>query len=366
MKRKHKLSLALLIIILIIAVIVYLKGCGGEDRKEQTKIEARNIPTVLVALSQQHQFNTSVQITGIAKPNQSVKLYAMTSGFLQQLKADIGDFVKDGQTLAVLDNPELFRDKEKIEADLKAKKSIYERLKSIYDKTPQLTTIAEVEKAEAGYQTTNAQLNGLLLQIGYLNVKAPFSGVITNRYVDKGAVIQSGLSNSNAAALFEIQDLQPIRLEVDIPETDAELIDKNTKADITFPELPNTKYTASVSRVAYGLNEETKTMKIQIDLPNKDLKIRPGMYATLQIKMSGHKDVRSVPNEAIGNIKGQSFVYVVENKTVKKVNVETGIRDEKFTELLNAPIKEADSIVVQGKDLISDGATVQTKFVNNQ
>lgn len=161
--------------------------------------------------------------------------------------------------------------------------------------------------------------------------------------------------------LFEIQDLQPIRLTIDIPETDAVLIDKNTKTEITFPELPNGKYTATVSRIAYGLDETTKTMKVEIDLPNTDLKIRSGMYAKVEIKRSGHKDALSVPNEAIGNVKGLSFIYVIENNICKKVEVKTGIRDEKFTELLNAEIKPTDMIVVQGKEFCSDGATVNTK-----
>ena len=332
-------------------------------KKEElkTKTETRNVPTVLVANPQTHHFSSSLQISGTAKPNQQVKLFAMTSGMLREINVDIGDFVKQGQTLATLDNPELIQQKAKAEADLNGKKSIYDRLKSVYDKTPQLTTIAEVEKAQSEYESAKAVLSGLQSQINFLQIQSPFAGVIVNRFFDKGATIQSGLNNSNAMPLFEIQDLQPIRLTIDIPETDAVLIDKNTKAEITFPELPNGKFTATVSRIAYGLDETTKTMKVEIDLPNTDLKIRSGMYAKVEIKRSGHKDVLSVPNEAIGNVKGQSFIYVVENNICKKVEVKTGIRDEKFTELLNAEIKPTYKIVVQGKEFCSDGATVQTK-----
>ncbi len=348
--------------ILIYFLVLFSISCGSKKAENKTEaINSKQTPIVLVANPKQHAFNAGMQITGTAKPNQFVKLYAMINGFLHQLRADIGDFVKEGQVIAVLQNPELFSSKEKIEAELKGKKSIYERLKSIYEKTPQLTTIAEVEKAQAEYETANAQLNGLLLQISYLNVKAPFSGVIANRFVDKGAVIQSGLNTPNAMPLFEIQDLQPIRLEVDIPETDAVLMTKGTKAVISFPELPKSTYTAMVSRVAYGLNEATRTMKIEIDLPNTDLKIRPGMYAKVEIQRTGHKDALAVPNEAIGNIKGQSFVFVVNNNVVKKVDVKTGLSDEKYTELINAAINAGDSIVIQGKEFCNDGATVQVK-----
>lgn len=346
----------------LLPFIMLLASCGGNRNEEQqTKTENRNVPTVLVSNPQTHQFNASLQISGIAKPNQQVKLFAMTNGMLREVNVDIGDFVKQGQILATLDNPELIQQKAKAEADLNGKKSIYERLKNVYEKTPQLTTIAEVEKAQAEYESAKATVNALSAQVGFLQIQAPFAGAVVNRYFDKGATIQSGLNNSNAMPLFEIQDLQPIRLQVDVPETDAVVIDKNTKAEIIFPELPNGKYTASVSRIAYGLDETSKTMKVEIDLPNTDLKIRPGMYAKVQIQRSGHKDALSVPNEAIGNIKGQSFVYIVNDGKVKRVEVKTGIRDEKFTELLNTDLKPTDKVVVQGKEFCSDGAVVNVK-----
>lgn len=406
MKRYHKFIIAFLITIVIISLLL-IKGCGGEDaQKTTTQTESRNIPAVLVASPQQHAFNASLQLTGTAKPNQSVKLFAMTSGYLKQLRADIGSFVKEGQVLAVLENPDLYREKERIQAelneksalyfrlknnreqtmvgaDIKAKKALYDRLKSIYEKTPQLTSIADVEKAEADYkrasaqatdeldinastyQAANAKLKNINMQISYLWIKAPFSGVITNRFADKGALIQNGLNNNSSMPLFELQDLQPIRLQVDIPETDVVLINNSTMTQITFPELPNSRYSATVSRVAYSV-DETKTMKVEIDLPNKDLKIRPGMYAKVDIQRSGHKEALSVPNEAVGNIKGQSFIYVVQNGKAKKADVKTGIRDEKYTELLDAPLKKTDMVIVQGKELVSDGAVIQTKQLINQ
>ncbi|MBI2968741.1 MAG: efflux RND transporter periplasmic adaptor subunit [Bacteroidetes bacterium] len=360
-QNKMKLNQTLIPIAIGIPLVMLLASCGNKREEQQTKTASRNVPTVLVGNPQTHQFNSSLQISGTAKPNQQVKLFAMTSGMLREINVDIGDFVKQGETLATLDNPELIQQKAKAEADLNGKKSIYDRLKSVYDKTPQLTTIAEVEKAQAEFESAKAILSGLQSQINFLQIQSPFSGVIVNRFFDKGATIQSGLNNSNAMPLFEIQDLQPIRLTIDIPETDAVLIDKNTKTEITFPELPNGKYTAAVSRIAYGLDENTKTMKVEIDLPNTDLKIRSGMYAKVEIKRSGHKDVLSVPNEAIGNVKGQSFIYVVNDGKVKKIEVKAGIRDDKFSELLNVEIKSTDKIVVQGKEFCSDGATVQTK-----
>lgn len=345
--------------IILVPLTMLLASCG--NKKEETITENKNAPTVLVCSPEKHLFDTALQISGTTKPNQEVKLFAMTNGYLKSVKADIGDFVKEGQTLAILDNPELFGSKAKLVAEYNGKKAYYDRLNSIYLKTPQLTTIVDVEKAKAEYESLKAQISNVQSQINFLNVKAPFPGIITNRFVDVGAVVQSGLNNSNAMPLFEIQDMQPLRLVIDVAETNAVSIAKNTKAEITFPEMENTIVSATVSRISYGLDQNTKTMKIEIDFPNKDLKIRSGMYAKVAFEGKNKKEDLGVPNEAIGSLKGKSFVYIVDNNKVKKVEVTTGVRDEKFTQLLNSSIKNTDKIVIKGKEFCSEGAIVQTK-----
>lgn len=383
-------------------------SCGNtkkEDVSQQS--ETHNNPIVQVTNPQKHEFSGTLQLTGTAKPNETVKLFAMTSGFLTRLRADIGDFVKEGQTLAVLENPELQREKQRLEAlanekrllferlkntpdlsqtgaDLKGKKAIYERLKSVFEKTPHLTSAADVERAQAEYESAKAllveeteraeaglhslqaQLEAVVQQIGYLTVKASFSGIVVNRFADRGAVLQSGLSHSGSMPLFELQSIQPIRLQMDVPETDAVLVAKGTKTDIVFPELPAGKFTAMVSRIAYGLDETTKTMRAEIDLPNRDLKIRAGMYAKIQIQRGGHREALAVPNEAVGNVKGQSFVWVVRDGRAKKIEVKTGVRDEKMTEILAADLIADDLVVVKGKELCSEDAVVETKMLTNQ
>lgn len=392
---------------IVLSILFFLTSCGDKKEESQTISDTRNTPIVQVANPQTHQFSGTLQLTGTAKPNETVKLYAMTSGFLTRLRADIGDFVKEGQTLAVLENPELQREKQRLEAlanekrllferlkntpdlsqtgaDLKGKKAIYERLKSVFEKTPHLTSAADVERAQAEYESAKAllveeteraeaglhslqaQLEAVVQQIGYLTVKASFSGIVVNRFADRGAVLQSGLSHSGSMPLFELQSIQPIRLQMDVPETDAVLVAKGTKTDIVFPELPAGKFTASVSRITYGLDETTKTMRAEIDLPNRDLKIRAGMYAKIQIRRGGHREALAVPNEAVGNVKGQSFVWAVREGRTKKVEVKTGIRDEKMTEILAADLIAEDLVVVKGKESCSDGAAVETKLLINQ
>jgi len=351
--------------VLPLVAMFTLASCGGSTDNNAAETEERNVPTVLVTTPDTREYDVSLEISGAAKPNQEANVYAMTSGFLQSVRVDIGDFVKERQLLATLSNPELLQQRQQASAEMNAKKSIYDRLQAVYEKTPQLTTPADVEKAQGEYLAASARLNGLSSKVGFLQVRAPFSGIVVNRFMDKGATVQSGLSNSSAMPLFEIQQLQPIRLEVDVPETDVALVETGTMAEVSFPELVGFKDTLPISRVAYSLSSMTKTMTVQIDIENEDLSIRPGMYATVRIQKSGYQGALSVPNEAIGNIKGQSFVFVVEDGTVRKVNVKTGTRDQYFTELLDADVDSTDQIVIRGKEFCSDGATVIAKSSTN-
>ncbi|MBE0514769.1 efflux RND transporter periplasmic adaptor subunit [Sulfurimonas sp.] len=354
-----------LLSILSIAVLLF-SGCTDDASQKEAKTEEKSTPSVLVANAQTHDFNASVSIAGSAKPNQQVQIYAMSDGYLKQTTVDIGDFVRGGDVVAVLDNPELLSQRAKLQAEFNGKKALYERLRNVYEKTPQLTSVFDVENAKAEFESLKAELSAVAVQIAYLSVKAPFSGVITQRFVDKGAIIQNALNNANSAALFEIQDIDPIRLNVHVPESDAPLIHKGMIANIVFPELPNQDFNAKVSRTSFGLNEATRTMEVQIDIANKEFTIRPGMYAKVNISINGHKDTLSVLNEALGNIKGESFVYVVENQKVRKVVVKTGIRDNKFTEIINGDIDAEDAVVVQGKEFCSDGASVDAKSLTNK
>jgi len=346
-------------ILLIYFVLAVLSAPGANAG--ETAASARR-PVVLTGYPEAHAFGSVLQLSGTAEPNQSVKLYAMTGGFLRHLKADIGDFVKAGQLLAILENPDLDSDRMLFAADLKGKKAIYLRLKNIVEKTPQLTNLADVDKARADYESARARLDGVLMRIGLLNVKAPFAGVITRRYADKGAAIQSGVSETDATPLFELQDIRTLRIRIDVPETDAAAIDKNATADIRFPELPKARYEAAVSRQSYSLDSATRTLRVEIDIDNAGYKIRPGMYAKVALASGDKKPVLAVSNEAVGNIKGKSFVFLVRDGKAVKVDVTTGRRDEHFTELTESAITGRDAVIVQGKELASDGAPVEVKL----
>ena len=161
---------------------------------------------------------STLQIIGNAMPNKQVNIHAMEGGFLSELKKDIGDKVKKGDVLAVLNNPELTRELEINKVAKQVAEANYLRFKKVIAKTPELTTLQEFEKVEATYLMANAKYKATANRDSLLSIRAPFSGVITARNVELGALIQSGINNSNTIALFEIMDMEIIRLTVALPD----------------------------------------------------------------------------------------------------------------------------------------------------
>ncbi|NQU52454.1 MAG: efflux RND transporter periplasmic adaptor subunit [Bacteroidetes bacterium] len=224
--------------LLLTTVAVLTVSCNSNTKQESTNSaisDEGKIQTVEVVNPQKRSFTAQRLITGTAQPNRKVTLYAMESGYVESIQKDIGDAIREGEVIATLKNPELTRQLENKQAQLEVKTTMYERLKSIYKKTPALTSIHVVENAEADYLSANAEVNIILDRLGFLQVKAPFSATITQRFIDKGALVQSGLTQSNPQGIVELQQLNPIRLTIPLPESDIAIIQKGTEVSVTFP-----------------------------------------------------------------------------------------------------------------------------------
>ncbi len=361
-------------LILLAGCFALLPACHSStaDDKANTVQASSSVSMVLVSQVQNETVQSNISVAGVANPNQEVKVYAMCNGYVQSWKHDIGDTVKKDEILAELANPDLMQQQAKAQAMLDGDKAIYDRLENVYKKTPELTPLQDVDEAKAKFEMAEAQLNAVNSQISYLTVRAPFTSVVTKRFVDNGAVVQDGLSKSDADPLFIVQDISIIRVAVDVPEVNSSTIKKGTPVKVTFPDLPNTEYDAKVSRISYGLSQDTKTMQIQIDLSNKDAKIHPGMFANVVFNISSRPDIICIPNQSIAVYEEQPFVYrvVPVDSTghndwtqgvkcrIQKVKVQLGINNSNTTEVQYSDLKTGDRVVISGKDFCTDGATV--------
>ena len=288
-----------------------------------------------------------------------VTVYSMESGYVESITCDIGDYVRKGSRIATLSNPELQRELNLLQPLVEAKKKTFERLQSILEKTPALTPVQQVEDAEMEYNSLVAQIAAIEDRIRYLTVTAPFSGIVTDRMIDEGSLVQSGVSNSDAAGIVKIQEINPVRLELPMPESDASLVREGMEVVINFPELPEAEIRRPISRSSKVLDPQSKTMKVQIDIPNADGKLRPGMYAKAFIELQGRDDVLSLPMEAQVIYKDEYFVLTVDdNGIVKRVPIRKGLANNEYFEVLNPEITDSSKVIIVGKSLVKPGHEV--------
>jgi len=346
--------------IFIMLLTFLMLSCSDSENKQSVKtMQAEKNPTVKVVKPQQRSFTSTLQIIGNALPNKQVNIHAMEGGFLSELNKDIGAKVYKGDALAVLNNPELARELEINKVAKEVAEANYLRFKKVIAKTPELTTLQEFEKVEATFLMANAKYKATINRDSLLTIRAPFSGIITERNVELGALIQSGINNSNAQPLFEMMDIETIRLTIALPETEVDNISKGMTASITFTELPGEEFTTKVSRMANVIHNRTKTMEVQLDISNSNGKIKAGMYANVEIQLQSSSDKISLPNEALIAIKSEFFILQVKNGVVNKVHIKKGLTNTKFFEVLSNEINENSQIIVEGKSMVKEGMKVK-------
>ena len=409
MKKSFTILLTLGIVALLIAECKMVNndeanGAPNEEtRMTNNDNSSDNTPIVEVVHPTKRSFEGALEITGNLEANQSVQLHAMEGGIVKSINKDIGDFVKKGDVIATLSNPELYQSLkmaqskvtkakaqqekanaaiEKAQAKTNLKESVYERLKSIYDKTPDFVTVEDLEMAEAEYLMAQSELlsaksepniinadigsakavvNSIQVRSGMLKIKAPFSGYITQRHVDEGAFIQNAVNSSNAQPIVDLVDVENVRLVIEFPEADMSGINKGSSVKVTFPELRDSTIEATITRMSSALNPQTKTIRAEVDLENKSGKLKPGMYAKIASQQKSLKSSIAIPTQAITAVKNQLFVYKVVDKVVKKIPVKVGLEDKHFIEVVSGDLTEQDWVIVQGKGLVNENMEVIAK-----
>ena len=345
----------------VIAGVSWLSSCTEETTMEisnTTSNPGMKLQTVEVVQPKKRAFRAEIQITGTARSNQKITVYARESGYVQSVYKDIGDLVKAGEVIAVLSNPELMRLQDERVAQLEAKSNMYERLKSTYKNTPAITPLHLLEETEADYLSSKAALESVQDRVSFLQIKAPFSGKITQRFVDHGSLIQNGLTDSNPKGLFELQEIDPVRVIVPLPECDVNSISKGQSVAVVFPELPGDSIKAKVSRIAGALNPSSKTMQVEIDIENPSGIIKPGMYAKVLMQIGHEQEVLSLPVSTQWIFQNEAFIMAVNDSIVERIPLRKGLANKDYMEILNNAIDENTKVIIQGKGQVQPSQKV--------
>lgn len=357
--RKNISRTAPVFVLLCATIVGLLCGCRPSN---SVATDATAQPAVNVQITHAHRGEITRSITLPTfrlLPYQEATLYAKVAGYLKTLTVDKGDTVTNGQLLAEIEVPEMLADRAKYEAEVEAAEADYRRVKEARQKAPDLVMPVAVDNAKAKYDVARANLERLDTLLGYAKITAPFSGMVTKRWVDPGAFIPSATSSSAAhdAALLTLMDFSKLRIQVAIPEPETPFIKNGLPAQVTLGELPGKVFDGTVARYAHALDEATKTMLTEIEIPNSDGALLPGMFASVKLTVERKADVLLVPAEALVIEKNQTSLFTVADGKARKVAVQTGFNDGISVEITEG-LRPDEAVVLAGKQLLTDGQPV--------
>jgi len=300
-----------------------------------------------------------VTVPGNLRANQQVTLYAKVAGYLTKVAVDKGDPVKADQVLAEIEVPELIADMKRYVADARVAEVELRRMTYAEKKAVDLVMPQALDKARGASEVAlaNVQRTETLLQ--FARITAPFPGVVTARFLDDGAFVPTATSGGSAltAAIFTVMDYTTIRAQAAVPELDAALVVTGQPVKVMPEALGGKTIEATVTRFAHAIDEATRTMLVEASLPNEDLKLRPGMYATMKIGVDEHKATLTVPVEALAMEKTNAFVFKVADGKAKKTAVTLGFNDGAKAEVLTGVV-EHEAVILVGKATFTDGQPV--------
>jgi membrane fusion protein, multidrug efflux system len=300
-----------------------------------------------------------VTLPGSVKANQQATLYAKVSGYLKSLAVDKGDRVQAGQQLGQIEVPELEAEAVKYRAEVKVSETDLKRLTGAQQSAPDLITPQSVDEARGRLDIAKANLQRTETLIEYSRLTAPFSGVVTMRYLDAGAFVPAATAGASlqTAAVVTLMDFNTVRVQVAVPEVEAALAREGQPVKVTVDGLPGKSFAGKISRISYALDEATRTMLIEADLPNPELTLRPGMYATVKVGVEKHNDALLIPAEALVVEKAGASVFVANGGVAKKMPVKAGFNDGTKAEVLSG-LTGNEAVILVGKMGLADGATV--------
>ncbi len=324
-----------------------------------TTLSAADPTPVKTAIASRGDITRYVSVPGNLRARQHTTLFAKVPGYVQKLAADTGDRVESGQILAELEVPELQADLRKFEADAKMADLDLQRLTEARKKAPDLVLPQALDKAHATADVARAGLQRTQTLLGFARITAPFAGVVTMRYVDTGAFVPAAAAGSTpqSAAMFTVMDFSTIRAQAAVPELDAVLVQTGQPVKVAVEALGGKIVEGKVTRFAHAIDEATRTMLVEAELPNGELSLRPGMYATIKVGVEKHTGTLLVPTEALAMEKASAFVFKVVEGKLRKTPTTLGFNDGTHAELLTN-VTEGDTVAIVGKATFADGQAV--------
>ncbi len=362
-------------VLLLAGVFVSIWRATVSHAKVQRPAVTPALPVVAVARVQRRDLYNEATYYAEFRPFQEVDLHAKVSGYVKEIYVDFGDKVKAGQLLAKLEIPELQDElnqaisaEERAEADYTVAHKAYTRLLSVDQQNPNLVVQQELDAAEGKDLTTKASIASAKAEVekyqtllGYTRITAPFDGVITHRYADPGALIQAGISSdTQAMPLVRISDNYRLRLDFPVDLRYVTDIRPGEPVEVWVDSLGK-NFKGKITRCTHRIMEETRKMTTEIEVPNPELQLVPGMYARAVQKVNKRSGALSIPIEAVSSDKDPTVYVVNPQQQIEERPVTLGLVTADRCEV-TAGLKEGDLVMIGSRAEVKPGEKVTTKI----
>lgn len=297
--------------------------------------------------------DTSVRLEGELAPYESVAIFARVNAFVSKVNVDRGSTVTKGQVLATLVAPELTARRLEAEANARASRSNYDRMKAAA-RTPGAVAGNELDVAAARAAADDAKTVALRALEQYLTVSAPFDAVVTERAVHPGALV----GDKSATPMLRLEHQRRLRLTVAVPEPLVGLVEEGREASFSVRSWPGERFTGVVRRSSRSLDTRTRTMAVELDVDNADRRLAPGMFAEVRWAVRREAATLFVPPSAIAESTERAFVVRVKDGVVEHVPVRRGATMGDLVEIVGR-LGPGDLVARRGSDAYRPGARVE-------
>jgi membrane fusion protein, multidrug efflux system len=372
------------------AIVAFCSSCSSNSGSPSanTTTAAQPVPTVEVVKVASHKLSISIRLPGELQPYEVVAVYPKVTAFVGSIRVDRGSIVKSGQLMARLVAPELAAQRaeaqsklqsaeaQRVEAEAKlaSDQGTYERLKAA-SATPGVVAGNDLEVAQKAVeadharvdatresaQAARAALNSITEIEGYLQVRAPFDGVVTERNVHPGALVGPAGGSGAQAPMVRVEQANRLRLVVPVPEKYAAGTVNGAKVEFTVPAFPNQTFSGTVSRIAHAVDVKTRTMPVELDVNNGDRRLSPGMFPEVLWPVRRSEPTLFVPTSAVARTTEATFVVRIRNGNAEWANVSTGEVEGKLIEVFG-DVREGDEVAARGTDELRPGTRVNTQL----
>ena len=375
--------LGIIIFFTVTALVVFRLSSGAKTDQRKSRLV-----TVSTVTPVKQDLDIRLAYTADIIPNQVVNVFSRVDGYIAKMHVDKGDFVRANQLLIEIDHTDYVHAVNQAKANLAAAKAkvaqqdaAVRNAKLTLDRMQALIkehfiSQQDLDNAQVNYEGAIAARESLQAQVkqmdvalaqaetnlAYSYIRAPFAGYVSERNLDQGAYVTSATASTSTMSrgMLSLHDIDTVRILIEVVEKDIPLIKIGQKAEVRAEAYPDRAFDGTVTRIVQALNRATRTMTVEIDLPNKDRQLKGGMFARVEALVGRHRDAIQIPMDAVSRLEDSQYVYVIRDGKAHRVQVEIGLRDEHRVEITKG-LDGNEQVIVSGKDLVHDGMPVHTQ-----